>query len=255
MKLPILLTLLVLAVVMAACVLQPTAQPDAAPTETPSPNATAAAPVSTPRTTTATTGATTATAATPRPTTPNSATGIRGVRKQYSGPPPVTIDTSAEYIASFRTNQGNFRVQLLPVQAPVTVNNFVFLAKEGFYDGLTFHRVIQDFMIQGGDPTGNGAGGPGYRFQDEISPALIFDSPGKLAMANSGAGTSTNGSQFFITTVPTPHLNGSHTIFGEIIDGQNVVDQISRVSTDLRDRPLQRVVIERIEVAITTRAQ
>ncbi len=253
MKLPILLTLLVLAVVMAACVLQPTAQPDAAPTETPSPNATAAAPVSTPRTTTATTGATTATAATPRPTTPNSATGIRGVRKQYSGPPPVTIDTSAEYIASFRTNQGNFRVQLLPVQAPVTVNNFVFLAKEGFYDGLTFHRVIQDFMIQGGDPTGKGSGHPGYRFQDEISPGLVFDAPGKLAMANSGPNT--NGSQFFITTVPTPHLNGGHTIFGEVIDGQDVVDQISMVTTDRANRPVQAVVIERVDVVITTRTQ
>ena len=253
MKLPILLTLLLLAVVMAACVLQPTAQPDAAPTETPSPNATVAAPVSTPRTTTATTGATTATAATPRPTTPNSATGIRGVRKQYSGPPPVTIDTSAEYIASFRTNQGNFRVQLLPVQAPVTVNNFVFLAKEGFYDGLTFHRVIQDFMIQGGDPTGKGSGHPGYRFQDETSPGLVFDAPGKLAMANSGPNT--NGSQFFITTVPTPHLNGGHTIFGEVIDGQDVVDQISMVTTDRANRPVQAVVIERVDVVITTRTQ
>ena len=250
MKLPILLAQLVLAVVMAACVLQPTAQPDAAPTETPSPNATAAAPVSTPRMPTAIAGATTAT---PRPTTPNSATGIGGVRKQYSAPPPVTIDTSAEYIASFRTNEGNFRVQLLPVQAPVTVNNFVFLAQEGFYDGLTFHRVIENFMVQGGDPTGNGAGGPGYHFQDEISPALVFDAPGKLAMAN--AGPNTNGSQFFITTVPTPHLNGGHTIFGEIIDGHEVVDQISMVTTDRSNRPLRSVVIERVDVVITPRTQ
>ena len=246
MKLPILLTLLVLAVIMAACVLQPTDEPDETPADAPTQSATAAATAAAPRP---------ATATVPPIATSGPQAGMSGVRRQYSSHPPLTIDTSAEYVASFRTNQGNFRVQLLPLQAPVTVNNFVFLAKEGFYDGLTFHRVIQDFMIQGGDPTGNGAGGPGYRFQDEISPALIFDSPGKLAMANSGAGTNTNGSQFFITTVPTPHLNGSHTIFGEIIDGQNVVDQISRVSTDRRDRPLQRVVIERIDLVITPRAQ
>ena len=128
------------------------------------------------------------------------------------------------------------------------MNNFVFLAQEGFYDGVTFHRVIENFMIQGGDPSGAGAGGPGYQFQDEIVEGLVFDAPGKLAMANAGAGTSTNGSQFFVTTGPTPHLDGNHTIFGEVMEGQDVVDAISSVETDGRDRPLQPVVIESISI-------
>ena len=137
-------------------------------------------------------------------------------------------------------------MELLAQQTPITVNNFVFLAQQGFYDGLTFHRVIENFMIQGGDPTGSGAGGPGYAFLDEIVAGLVFDAPGKLAMANAGPGT--NGSQFFITTVPTPHLNGNHTIFGLVVDGQSVVDEISRVATGPRDVPLGRVVIDRIDI-------
>ena len=160
----------------------------------------------------------------------------------------MSIDVTAGHTATIHTNHGSFKVELFPSQAPITVNNFVFLAQEGFYDGVTFHRVIEGFMIQGGDPTGAGAGGPGYQFQDEIVEGLVFDAPGKLAMATAGAGTSTNGSQFFVTTVPTPHLNGAHTIFGEVMEGQDVVNAISRVETDGRDRPLQPAVIESISI-------
>lgn len=121
-------------------------------------------------------------------------------------------------------------MELFDDQAPKTVNNFVFLARNGFYDGTTFHRVLDGFMAQGGDPTGTGMGGPGYQFEDEISPDLTFDRPGLLAMANSGPNT--NGSQFFITFVPTPHLNGLHTIFGEVIEGMDVVEGITRRDPD-----------------------
>lgn len=173
-------------------------------------------------------------------------TGRSGSRSQSSGPPAMMLDSASEYVADFHTSYGNFRVELLASETPSTVNNFVFLAQQGFYDGLTFHRVIEDFMIQGGDPIGNGTGGPGYVFRDEIVAGLTFDAPGKLAMANSGPGT--NGSQFFITTVPTPHLNGNHTIFGLVTEGQAVVNAISRAATDNRDAPLQRVTIERIDI-------
>jgi peptidylprolyl isomerase len=144
---------------------------------------------------------------------------------QYSAPPPMTIDTSKQYFATFKmATGGEFVVQLFPDKAPKTVNNFVFLAQNGFYDGTTFHRVIEGFMAQGGDPTGTGMGGPGYQFEDEFSD-LTFDKPGLLAMANSGPNT--NGSQFFITFVATPHLNGLHTIFGEVIEGMDVVEGIT----------------------------
>ena len=182
-----------------------------------------------------------------------SPTPLRAANRQYSSLPPQTIDVSAEYAATIRTNMGSIVVELFPGQAPVTVNNFVFLAENGFYDGLIFHRVIEDFMVQGGDPSGNGTGGPGYRFHDEISPGLFFDVPGKLAMANAGAGTGTNGSQFFITTVPTPHLDGNHTIFGQVTSGQDVVDSISRVSANAVDRPQQPVMIEGIDIRSTPR--
>ena len=178
--------------------------------------------------------------------TPAISSGRTGTRTQYSSPPSMILDSSSEYVADFRTSYGNFRVELLASETPVTVNNFVFLAQQGFYDGLTFHRVIENFMIQGGDPSGNGTGGPGYVFQDEIVAGLAFDAPGKLAMANAGPGT--NGSQFFITTVPTPHLNGGHTIFGLLTEGQAVVNAISRAATNNRNAPLQRVVIERIDI-------
>lgn len=146
--------------------------------------------------------------------------------KSYDNPPAMQIDPKKTYVAHFDTTKGSFDIQLFADRAPVTVNNFVFLARDGFYDGLTFHRVIADFMIQGGDPRGDGRGGPGYRWDDERSALQIpHDSPGILSMANAGANT--NGSQFFITHVPTPHLNGKHAVFGKVMgDGQKVVDAI-----------------------------
>ena len=158
----------------------------------------------------------------------------------------MTIEADKSYTARLNTNLGTIEIELFSKEAPKTVNSFVFLAGEGFYDGVIFHRVIKDFMLQGGDPTGTGTGGPGYRFEDEIVASLVFDRPSILAMANSGPGT--NGSQFFITLIPTPHLNGLHTIFGQVVGGQDVVDEISLVPTDSRDRPLEPVVIESIEI-------
>jgi peptidyl-prolyl cis-trans isomerase A (cyclophilin A) len=163
-------------------------------------------------------------------------------------------------IARLQTNRGTIVVRLLPDQAPQTVRNFVDLAegtkewtdpetrKPGgrLYDGTIFHRVIPDFMIQGGDPLGTGFGGPGYKFGDEFHPDLRFDRPFLLAMANSGPGT--NGSQFFITSVPTPHLNGKHTIFGEVIDGSDVVEAITQVKRGRNDRPVQDVVLESVVI-------
>lgn len=147
--------------------------------------------------------------------------------KQYAAPPAMTIDTSKTYLAAFKMESGGeFTVQLYADRTPATVNNFVCLARAGYYDGVTFHRVIDGFMAQGGDPTGSGFGGPGYSFEDEFDPELIFDRAGLLAMANSGPNT--NGSQFFITFVPTPQLNGVHTIFGEVIEGMDVVNAITR---------------------------
>ena len=163
--------------------------------------------------------------------------------------------------AVFQTNQGSFTCRLFEKEAPKTVDNFVGLAngtkewtdpktgkkvQKRFYDGLIFHRVIPKFMIQGGDPEGTGRGGPGYRFEDECRPDLVFDKPGKLAMAN--AGPNTNGSQFFITTVPTPWLNNKHTIFGEVVEGQNVIEIIEAVKKDRGDKPLEAVVIEKLEI-------
>ena len=165
---------------------------------------------------------------------------------QYSNVPPVTIDPAAPYRAVIRTSLGNMEIELFPAQAPVTVNNFIFLAKDGFYDGVVFHRVIPSFMIQGGDPLGQGTGGPGYQFQDEFSSTLAFDQPGRLAMANSGPAT--NGSQFFITVAPTPHLNGKHTIFGKVTSGQDIADAISNVAQASGNRPTEPIVIERIEI-------
>ena len=146
---------------------------------------------------------------------------------QYSSPPPMTIDETKTYLAHFTMeNGGEFTIQLFADQTPVTVNNFVFLARDGYYDGITFHRVIDGFMAQGGDPLGDGSGDPGYSFQDEIVEGLVFDREGLLAMANSGPNT--NGSQFFITYGPAPHLNGLHTIFGEVVEGMDVVNSITR---------------------------
>ena len=149
---------------------------------------------------------------------------------QYNAAPPMTIDVNKRYLATFKLAKGGeFVVELFDDEAPQTVNNFVFLAREGFYDGTTFHRVLEGFMAQGGDPSGTGMGGPGYQFEDEFGDRT-FDQAGLLAMANSGANT--NGSQFFITYVPTPHLNGRHTIFGQVIEGMDVVNGITRRDPD-----------------------
>jgi peptidyl-prolyl cis-trans isomerase A (cyclophilin A) len=165
--------------------------------------------------------------------------------------------------ATFVTNKGTFTAELTPGHAPKTVENFVGLATgqrewtdprdgatktEALYDGTVFHRVIDGFMIQGGDPEGTGRGGPGYTFEDEVPfDGPSFDRPGLLAMAN--AGPNTNGSQFFVTVAPTAHLTGRHTIFGEVTDGYDVVEAISKVPTGALDRPAEDVVIERIEIA------
>lgn len=160
--------------------------------------------------------------------------------------PKMEIDENATYVAVFKTSMGDITVNLFAQETPVTVNNFVVLAQKGFYDGTIFHRVIEDFMIQGGDPVGNGTGGPGYTFEDEFSPRT-FDGPGILAMANSGPDT--NGSQFFITQAATTWLNGKHTIFGEVTDGMAVVDAIAQVEKGPQDRPVKDVVIKTIEIA------
>jgi cyclophilin family peptidyl-prolyl cis-trans isomerase len=140
---------------------------------------------------------------------------------QYSSPPTMQIDPSKSYSANIKTDMGDIKIALHAEKAPKTVNNFVFLAKEGFYDNVVFHRVISNFMAQGGDPTGTGRGGPGYRFEDEFHPDLRHDKPGILSMAN--AGPNTNGSQFFITHVPTPHLDNKHSVFGEVVEGMDVL--------------------------------
>src|SRR5512147_169197 len=144
--------------------------------------------------------------------------------KQWSKPPAMQIDPKKKYKARMDTDKGTMVIQLFADKAPKTVNNFVFLAREGYYDGLIFHRVINDFMAQGGDPTGTGSGGPGYRFADEFHPSLKHDKPGMLSMANAGPGT--NGSQFFITHVPTPWLDGKHSVFGQVVEGMDVLMSI-----------------------------
>ena len=241
MRVPVVIAIILALLALMACVLQTpeseeTPVPETAATATPAAVATGSAPA----------------AATATPAfTPAATSRISGARASYSSLPAMILDSESDYVANFRTNQGNFTVKLFSTQTPVTVNNFVFLAQQGFYDGLVFHRVIEGFMIQGGDPTGTGGGGPGYQFQDEIVPGLVFDSPGKLAMANAGPGT--NGSQFFITVAATTWLNGNHTIFGEVTEGQNVVNAISRVATGRGDVPLQRVIIERIDITQSPR--
>lgn len=144
--------------------------------------------------------------------------------KQYDAQPAMNIETDRVYKVSIETDRGTISIDLFPEFAPVTVNNFVTLAKDGFYDGVTFHRVISNFMVQGGDPTGTGMGGPGYNFKDEFSGNPLTHETGSLSMANAGPGT--NGSQFFITHSPQPHLNGKHTVFGKVTSGQDVVDRI-----------------------------
>ncbi len=146
------------------------------------------------------------------------------VQKQWNRPPEMQLDPKMAYEAILHTDQGDIKIALFADKTPVTVNNFVFLARQGFYDGTIFHRVIADFMAQGGDPTGTGRGGPGYRFNDEFHPKLKHHGPGVLSMAN--AGPNTNGSQFFITHVATPWLDGKHSVFGQVVEGLDVLFSI-----------------------------
>jgi peptidyl-prolyl cis-trans isomerase B (cyclophilin B) len=144
--------------------------------------------------------------------------------KQWDAPPAMSIDTDQVYKVKLDTSQGEIILELYPEHAPKTVNNFVFLVNEEFYDGVTFHRVIDKFMVQGGDPTGTGRGGPGYRFEDELKDNPLKHEAKVISMAN--AGPNTNGSQFFITHLPQPHLDGKHTVFGKVTEGEDVVDSI-----------------------------
>ncbi|MCL6097686.1 MAG: peptidylprolyl isomerase [Bacteroidetes bacterium] len=157
--------------------------------------------------------------------------------KQWNKPPEMQIDPKKKYTVSMNTSKGIIEIELYPEHAPMTVNNFVFLAKEGFYDGVSFHRVISDFVIQGGDPTGTGRGGPGYKFEDELKNNPLKHERGVISMAN--AGPNSNGSQFFITHSPQPHLNGKHTVFGKVVNGINVVDEIEQ-----GDQMVQVTIIE-----------
>jgi len=178
------------------------------------------------KTSTTTTKPTTSAAPTTTPAT------TEEKKMQWSSPPQMTIDQNKTYSATIKTNYGEFIVQLLPKDAPLAVNNFVFLARQGFYDGVKFHRIVKGFVVQGGDPTGSGSGSPGYRFADEkITRNYI---PGTLAMANSGANT--NGSQFFITLGPRPDLDGKHTIFGRVTSGMDVVKKLT--ARDPQQNPL-----------------
>jgi len=144
--------------------------------------------------------------------------------QQWSSPPEMQIDPAKQYVATIETDRGDIKIELSAQHAPKTVNNFVFLAEQGYYDGIKFHRVISDFMVQGGDPTGSGRGGPGYKFEDECVGNPLKHESKVLSMAN--AGPNTNGSQFFITHSPQPHLDGMHTVFGKVTEGTDVVDAI-----------------------------
>ena len=149
--------------------------------------------------------------------------------KQWSNPPEMQIETERHYLAKMETDRGTIELELYPEHAPVTVNNFVFLVREGFYDGTTFHRVIDGFVIQGGDPTGTGRGGPGYRFEDETEGNPLKHDSKVISMAN--AGPNTNGSQFFVTHAPQPHLDGKHTVFGKVVNGEDVVLSVKQGDT------------------------
>jgi cyclophilin family peptidyl-prolyl cis-trans isomerase len=165
--------------------------------------------------------------------------------KQWPTPPEMVIDPKKSYTATLTTDKGDMVVQLFADKTPRTVNNFVFLAREGFYNGVIFHRVIKDFMAQCGDPTGTGMGGPGYRFADEFHKELKHDKPGILSMANAGPGT--NGSQFFITHVPTPWLDGKHSVFGQIVKGLDVLMSIPERDPRLVNSPAIKLLSVTIE--------
>jgi cyclophilin family peptidyl-prolyl cis-trans isomerase len=163
---------------------------------------------------------------------------------QYPAPPEMSIDPSSKYQARIKTDKGDMLAELFAEKAPTTVNNFVFLAREGFYDGVIFHRVIDDFMAQTGDPTGTGRGGPGYQFNDEFHPKLRHDGPGVLSMAN--AGPNTNGSQFFVTHTATPWLDNKHTVFGQVVEGLDVLMSIPARNPDNPQAPA--IKIQSIEI-------
>lgn len=165
--------------------------------------------------------------------------------KQWSTPPAMQIDPAKKYKAHMETDNGTMVIELFADKTPVTVNSFVFLAREGFYDGVIFHRVIANFMAQGGDPTGTGRGGPGYQFQDEFHPSLKHDKRGVLSMANAGPGT--NGSQFFITHGPTPHLNNRHSVFGQVIEGEDVLMSIPERDPNNVNAPAVKIIRVTIE--------
>ena len=168
--------------------------------------------------------------------------------KQWSTAPAMQIDPKKKYKARMETDKGTMVIELFADKTPKTVNNFVFLAREGYYDGIMFHRVIDNFMVQGGDPTGTGTGGPGYKFGDEFHPSLKHDKRGVLSMANAGPGT--NGSQFFITHGPTPWLDGKHSVFGQVVEGLDVLMSIPARDPGNRNAPavkMTRVTIEESE--------
>ncbi len=162
----------------------------------------------------------------------------------YDRPPEMALKPGNDYRATIVTGHGPIEVRLFAEEAPETVNNFVFLAREGYFDGTTFHRVIKDFMVQGGDPTGTGMGGPGYHIRDEFHPNLRHDKPGVLSMAN--AGPNTGGSQFFVTHVPTPWLDDRHAVFGEVVEGMEVVNAIPERDPQRAREPGEK--IERVEI-------
>ena len=161
----------------------------------------------------------------------------------------LSLKENEMLVAKFQTSMGNFDIELYPREVPKTVENFVGLAMKNYYNGITFHRIIDNFMIQGGDPTGTGMGGESYwggEFADEFSPNLLHDVPGVLSMAN--AGPNTNGSQFFIILVPTPWLNGKHSVFGKVFQGLDIVQKIGKVRTNASDKPIESVVIQKLSI-------
>ena len=182
---------------------------------------------------------------------------VSGCLQTNNEPAPVAeklVDTSlsseeipmSNPIVVFETNQGTFKAELFKDKAPLTAQNFLDLTNKGFYNGLKFHRVIADFMLQGGDPNGNGTGGPGYKIKDEFGPGLKHSAPGMLSMAN--AGPNTGGSQFFVTLVPTPWLDGKHAIFGKVVSGMDVVEKIGALPTNANDAPLSPVIMTKVYV-------
>jgi cyclophilin family peptidyl-prolyl cis-trans isomerase len=166
------------------------------------------------------------------------------MKNRWEKAPEMGIDPKKKYTATLSTDKGDIVLELFADKTPRTVNNFVFLANQGYYDGTIFHRVIADFMIQGGDPTGTGTGGPGYRFADEFHPSLKHNKPGIFSMANAGPGT--NGSQFFITHVPTPWLDGKHSVFGQVIEGMDVL--LSIPPRDTRNTKAPAVTLNKVTI-------